>query len=102
MEFLVHIEVGWPPDGDDRRLAELTAAERARAVELIEEGIIRRLWRVPGQSANYGLWEAPDATALHHAIASLPFFPWLAVEVVPLAAHPSDPARSTSGRLESS
>jgi len=91
MEFLVHIVVGWPADGDPAALERITAAERARARVLAEEGVIRRLWRVPGQRANWGIWEAADATALHRAISSLPLFPWLSVEVHPLAAHPSDP-----------
>ena len=93
MEYLVHIEVRWPADGDPDQLARLTAAERDRAAELAAAGTIRRLWRVPGRRANWGVWEAPDATALHAAIASLPLFPWLSVEVHPVAAHPSDPER---------
>ena len=93
MEFLVHIQVGWPADGDPAELERLVASERERAVELIAEGRIRRLWRIPGRRANWGVWEAPDATTLHAAIASLPFFPWLDVEIIPLAAHPSDPER---------
>ncbi len=93
MEFLVHMEVEWPADGDPAELARLIAAERQRAAELSAEGRIRRLWRVPGQPANWGLWEAPDATALHEALTSLPLFPWLSIEVEPLAAHPSDPER---------
>ncbi len=91
MEFLVHIEVMWPPDGDPGELKRLTAAEHDRARELGEAGIIRRLWRIPGRRANWGLWAASDATALHAAIASLPFYPWLSVEVHALAAHPNDP-----------
>jgi muconolactone D-isomerase len=79
VEFLVNIEVGWPPDGDPD---ELAAA-----------GTIRRLWRVPGRRANWGIWEAADATAVHAAIRSLPLFPWLDVDVIPLAAHPNDPER---------
>ncbi len=97
MEFLVHIEVEWPADGDPAELARLTAAERERGNELGAAGTIRRMWRVPGRRANWGLWEAEDATALHAAIASLPFFPFLNVEVIPLAAHPTDPERP-SGR----
>lgn len=93
MEFLVHIEVEWPADGDPTELARLTAAERQRAAELAAEGWIRRLWRIPGRRANWGLWEAPDATALHAALMSLPFYPWLSIDVEPLAAHPSDPER---------
>jgi muconolactone D-isomerase len=97
MEFLVHIEVGWPPDGDPQLLARLTAEERERARELVAEGRIRRLWRIPGRRANWGIWEAPDATALHAAIASLPLYRWLSVEVHPLATHPSDPGSAADG-----
>lgn len=93
MEFLVHIEVRWPPDGDPEEVRRLTAAERLRGRELAAEGRIRRMWRIPGRRANWGLWDAPDATELHAAISSLPFFPYLEVEVIPLAAHPTDPER---------
>jgi muconolactone D-isomerase len=94
MEFLVHIEVLWPPDGDATRRDALVAAEGARARELAEQGTIVRLWRIPGRWANWGLWSAADATALHAAISSLPLYPWLSVTVHPLAAHPSDPTRT--------
>jgi muconolactone D-isomerase len=93
VEFLVNIEVGWPADGDPDDLARLTAAERVRGAELAAEGVIRRMWRVPGRRANWGVWEASDATALHAAISSLPFYPYLDVDVIPLAAHPTDPER---------
>ena len=69
MEFLVNIEVGWPADGDPDELARITAAERIRGAELAAAGTIRRMWRVPGRRANWGVWEAEDATALHAAIA---------------------------------
>lgn len=88
----MHIDVQWPSDGDASELARLTTAERARAGELARAGRIRRLWRIPGRRANWGLWEAPNATVLHDAIGSLPLYPWLAVDVHPLAAHPNDPA----------
>ncbi len=91
MEFLVEIEVRWPPDGDPKRRDALIAAEAKRAKELAGAGIIKRVWRVPGEWKNVGLWEAPDATAVHEAITSLPFFPWLSVKVRPMAEHPNDP-----------
>jgi muconolactone D-isomerase len=93
MEFLVHIEVRYPADGDPEELGSLVAAERLRGAELAAEGRIRRMWRIPGRTANWGIWEAPDATALHAALMSLPFFKWLEIEVHPLAQHPSDPER---------
>lgn len=93
MEFLVSVEVLWPPDGDPDQRARLVAAEGERAAELAAEGTIKRLWRIPGRWANWGLWEAADATALHEALSSLPLFPWLSVAVHPLAQHPSDPSQ---------
>jgi muconolactone D-isomerase len=91
MEFLVHIEIRWPPDGSAEERSRLAAAEADRSRELAAAGTIRRLWRVPGRFANWGLWMASDATELHAAISSLPFFPWMEVVVTALAAHPNDP-----------
>jgi muconolactone D-isomerase len=93
LEFLVETDVHWPPDGDAGRREALIGAEAERAAELIRQGLLRRLWRVPGRWANIGLWEAPDASELHEALTTLPFYPWLKIVVRPLAAHPSDPAR---------
>jgi muconolactone D-isomerase len=91
MDFLVEIEVRLPPDTDPERKAELVAAEAARAKELAAKGAIYRLWRVPGRWANVGIWRADDATGLHEALSSLPLYPWLDIDVTPLAKHPSDP-----------
>ena len=90
-EYLVYIQVNWPPDGDPVKRDELMAAERARGRELVEEGTIRRLWRVAGRWANWGVWRAASPDELHAALASLPFFPWLDIQVIPLAGHPNDP-----------
>ena len=87
----MRIEVRWPATGDESRKRELIEDEAARARQLGELGTIVRLWRVPGRWANVGIWQAADATALHDAISSLPLFPWIEVDVEPLARHPSDP-----------
>lgn len=94
MEFLVHVEVRWPAEGDPIELGRLTASERMRASELVDTGRLRRIWRIPGRRANWGLWRAADATELHDVLASLPLFRWLDIEVFPLGAHPSDPGPS--------
>jgi muconolactone D-isomerase len=95
MEFLVNIEIDWPPGGDPDRREELFAAELARGRELAAAGIMKRLWRVPGRWANWGLWEAPDATALHDALSSLPLYPWMSITVHALARHVNDPGATT-------
>lgn len=92
MEFLVNIVINWPPDADPARREEIFAAELARGQELMRAGVMKRLWRVPGQWANWGLWEAEDATALHEALSSLPLWPWMSVTVHPMAVHVNDPA----------
>ena len=97
MEFLVNIEINWPPDADEQRREQLFADELARGRELAEAGRMVRLWRVPGRWANWGLWEAEDATALHQAISSLPLWPWMDVTVHPLARHVNDPADMNLG-----
>jgi muconolactone D-isomerase len=88
VEFLVRIEVALPPDMSAERRAELAAAEHERGLELRRRGTIKRIWRIPGGLRNAGIWEAADATELHDAIASLPFYPWIRTEVTALAVHP--------------
>lgn len=93
MEFLVRVEIHLPPTMSPEERARLTAAESARAAALASEGRLLRLWRLPGRRANWGLWRAPDATALHDALTSLPLWPYMDIDVTPLAEHPSDPPR---------
>lgn len=90
-EFLVNMHMQVPDSVTDQRREDLFQAEARRAAELADEGTLVRLWRTPGQRANWGLWEADDPTALHEAISSLPLFPYLQVEVIALARHPNDP-----------
>jgi muconolactone D-isomerase len=90
MEFLVRFDVNPPASMSAEERERLRALERIRATELRELGILRRLWRVPGRRSVVGLWEAPDATVLHDALASLPMFPWMDVTVEPLATHPQE------------
>jgi muconolactone D-isomerase len=92
MEYLVETAVHWPLDGDPQRLAALALAEADRAKTLTAQGTLKRLWRVPGTRNNVGLWQAADATELHQALSSLPFFPWMSIQVRPMAVHPNDPA----------
>lgn len=87
MEFLVQIQVSLPPSLAEEQRARLMEAEMRRGRELRDAGAIVRMWRIPGRTANVGVWEAPDATALHDAIASLPMFPYLLADVTPLATH---------------
>jgi muconolactone D-isomerase len=90
VEFLVYTQNLLPPDTDADRVASLRTAERERAQELRDAGLLKRLWRVPGRWATVGLYEASDATELHEALASLPMWPYTDVRVEPLATHPQE------------
>ena len=92
MDFLVYTENRMPPDADPALVARLRAEERTRAQELRDAGLLKRLWRVPGRWATVALYEAPDATALHDAVASLPMWPYTDVRVEALADHPQEVA----------
>jgi len=88
VQFLVEIDVRLPGDMPGPQRAELLGAERARGRELVADGSIVSIWRIPGGLRNVGVWEAEDATALHDLLASLPLFPWVRADVTPLAEHP--------------
>lgn len=91
MEFLVSIEFDLPTDLESAELDRLQAAEARQAAVLAADGNLKRIWRVPGRRANWGLWQARDATELHTALTSLPMWPWMEITVHPLAAHGNDP-----------
>ncbi|WP_290051569.1 muconolactone Delta-isomerase family protein [Amycolatopsis solani] len=90
MEFLVRTENRLPADTPDVTRQRLREAERKRAGERRDAGVLKRLWRVPGRNATIGLYEAADPAALHDAIASLPMWRWLDVTVEALATHPQE------------
>ena len=89
MDYLVHITFTWPPGITPEEQQRLIAAEHTRARELAATGNLERLWRIPGQRANWGIWHAADATELHAAIASLP-------HASPACAPPSGTSRLTA------
>lgn len=91
MEFLVKIEIDWPPEAPSERKEQIFAEELLQGQRLAAEGKLRRIWRIPGRWANWSLYDVRDATELHAALTSLPLHPWMDIEVHPLAEHPNDP-----------
>jgi muconolactone D-isomerase len=93
MEFLVRTENLLPVDTPDETREQLRKAERERAQQLRDAGVLKRLWRVPGRNATVGLYEAEDPAALHDALTSLPMWRWMDVTVEALATHPQERER---------
>lgn len=90
MEFLVRATTSFPPDLPAQDLRDLRAQERTLAMAMRADGILKRLWRLPGKQGTLGLYETKDATHLHDVLTSLPLFPYLTVEVEALATHPQE------------
>jgi muconolactone D-isomerase len=87
MEFLVTLRQDWTALRERPDLDDLVQREREAGAALLAEGTLCRIWRLPGERANVGVWSAPDATALHAHLAHLPLWPWLDAQVVALATH---------------
>jgi muconolactone D-isomerase len=90
VEFLIRTRLTRPESATDEQVAELMAAEKARGTELMDAGVLKRLWRVPGEWGAWVLYEAAEATELHDVLTSMPLWKWMKVEVHPLARHPFD------------
>lgn len=89
MLYCVRMEVKLPQGMPSAELEQLKAREKARAVELQQQGKFLHLWRVVGQYANISIFDCESNDELHELLSSLPLFPYLAIEVIPLARHPS-------------
>ena len=58
-----------------------------------------RIWRIVGRVANFSVWDAPTLEALHDKVSSLPMFPYMKIDVMPLINHPAtEIAESRNGR----
>jgi muconolactone D-isomerase len=89
VRFLVRMTVRVPPGMDGAELEQLKATEKARALELQRKGSWVHLWRVVGRYENYSVFDVASNDELHELLSSLPLFPYMDVDVTPLATHPS-------------
>ena len=89
MLFLVRMDVNIPHDLPAVQAEAIKAREKAYAQQLQREGRWRHLWRVAGEYANYSVFDAASNDELHGLLSQLPLFPFMKIQVTPLAQHPS-------------
>lgn len=89
MLYLAHMVVRLPHDMPSDEAERLKAREKAMALDLQRSGEWRHLWRVAGEYANYSVFDVESHDRLHDLLSGLPLFPYMDVEVTPLATHPS-------------
>jgi muconolactone D-isomerase len=86
-EYLVRIALKRPEGLADDPWVRLLAAEREVGLEYRRRGVMQRIWRVPGTTANVGIWSAADASELDELLAGLPAFRYMTIQVEALAGH---------------
>lgn len=89
MLFSVTMQVDLP-DMDPNARRDLLQQEREYSQQLQRGGEWIHIWRVVGSYANISIFDVADSDRLHEILWNLPLFPYMSIEVTPLAAHPSD------------
>ena len=89
MLYLVHMRVELPHDLPTALADDIKAREKAYAQQLQQDGVWVHLWRVAGEYANYSVFDVEDHDRLHALLSALPLFPYMRIQVTPLAKHPS-------------
>lgn len=88
MYFLVEAETHLPPSMSAEERADLDIREAEAGQRLAAARSIVHIWRIPGRQANVAIWSCVDADELHRCLISLPAWPWMEIDVRPLAIHP--------------
>lgn len=89
MLFHVRMDVKIPQSMPAEQADALKKEEKALAQRLQEQGQWRHLWRIAGQYANVSIFDVAGNEELHALLMSLPLYPYMQIEVMPLCRHPS-------------
>jgi len=89
MLFHVRMNVNLPATLPADQANQLKQDERELAQRLQQEGKWRHLWRIAGQYANISVFDVASVDELHTLLTSLPLFPYMQIDVMPLCRHPS-------------
>lgn len=90
MLFAVTMDVALPHDLDPAVRADTIAREKAYSQGLQRAGKWPHIWRIVGRYSNLSIFDVDSTDELHDILWKLPLFPYLTIQVTPLASHPSD------------
>lgn len=90
MLYHVRMDVRIPHDLDPETRVEIVAREKAYSQDLQKAGKWPHIWRLVGEYANVSIFDVESNDELHQILSGLPLFPYMDIEVTPLAKHPSD------------
>jgi muconolactone D-isomerase len=89
MLFNVRILVRLPHDIPAERLEELRAREFEAGRAFQKQGKVLHMWRIAGRYGNVVIFDVADTDELHKILTSMPLFPFMDIEVMPLVRHPT-------------
>jgi muconolactone D-isomerase len=87
--YLVRMDVNIPSTLPADQADEIKSKEKAYSQSLQREGRWPHLWRVVGQYSNYSVFDVGSNDELHAMLQGLPLYPFMDIQVIPLAKHPS-------------
>lgn len=89
MLYLVRMDVHLPQDMPATEAEEIKTREKAYSQDLQRTGKWQQLHRIVGEYANYSVFDVDSHDELHTILSALPLFPYMTLQVTPLARHPS-------------
>ncbi|MFH0411947.1 muconolactone Delta-isomerase [Corynebacterium sp. L4756] len=89
MLFLARMDVNFPDSLTPEQTADFQAREKEYSGNLQEKGIMRAIWRVVGEYANYSIFDVDDHDELHTILSGFPMFKYMDVKITPLSKHPN-------------
>ncbi|MEV0364564.1 muconolactone Delta-isomerase [Nocardia fusca] len=87
--YHVRMDVAIPRDLDEAVRADIVAREKEYSQELQRAGKWVHIWRIVGQYSNISVFAVESPAELHEILWNLPLFPYMALDIMPLATHPS-------------
>lgn len=89
MLFLARMDVTFPESMDAATKADFQAQEKEYSGNLQSKGLMKGIWRVVGEYANYSIFDVEGHDELHEILSGFPMFPYMNVNITPLAKHPN-------------
>ena len=89
MLFLARMDVNFPESMTQEVMSDFQVREKAYSGDLQSRGIMKAIWRVVGEYANYSIFDVNDHDELHSILSGFPMFKYMDVKVTPLAKHPN-------------
>lgn len=87
MLFMAKIILHLPGDWPKEKLEQMNLTERARSMQFVREGKLKRIYRIVGLRGNFSIWDAASLEELHEILTSLPLHPYMNIEIYPLIKH---------------